>query len=195
MANKRLLNSMKYKGYTFPYNPTNLSIDYGKKIIEHDYPGIDYSNIEELGLEGRAISGKGVFYGPNAYNNFLKLLKVYREKTPGNLIHPKFGSMYCHFIKLKSIEEPLPNFVEYEFEFKEVIAKKKTNTSNSSSGGTPSKNNNKSKYYVIKKGDTLWEISKKFYGKGSEWKKIANANKKIIKNPNKIYPGVKIYIP
>jgi nucleoid-associated protein YgaU len=30
--------------------------------------------------------------------------------------------------------------------------------------------------YVIKRGDTLWEIAEKYYGKGSEYTKIAEAN-------------------
>lgn len=49
--------------------------------------------------------------------------------------------------------------------------------------------------YTIKKGDTLWAIAKKYYGKGSEYPKIFNANKDKIKNPNKIYPGQVIKIP
>lgn len=49
--------------------------------------------------------------------------------------------------------------------------------------------------YTIKKGDTLWAIAKKYYGKGSEYPKIFNANKDIIKDPNKIYPGQVIKIP
>ncbi|MGC4378406.1 LysM peptidoglycan-binding domain-containing protein [Fictibacillus sp. Mic-4] len=52
------------------------------------------------------------------------------------------------------------------------------------------------KTYKVVKGDCLWKISKKFYGKGSLWRKIYNANKKVIgKNPNLIYPGQKLVIP
>ena len=49
--------------------------------------------------------------------------------------------------------------------------------------------------YTIKKGDTLWGIAKKYYGKGSLYTKIYNANKDKIKNPNLIYPGQVIKIP
>jgi len=51
------------------------------------------------------------------------------------------------------------------------------------------------KYHTVKKGDCLWNIAKKYYGKGSDWKKIYNANKDLIKNPNLIYPNQKLVIP
>ncbi|MCM8767592.1 MAG: LysM peptidoglycan-binding domain-containing protein [Candidatus Omnitrophica bacterium] len=51
------------------------------------------------------------------------------------------------------------------------------------------------KYYVIQKGDTLKKIAYKFYNDTSKWKVIYEANKKIIKNPENLTPGVKIYIP
>ena len=41
-----------------------------------------------------------------------------------------------------------------------------------------------------------WNIAKKFYGKGSDYTKIYNANKGTIgKNPNLIYPGQVFTIP
>lgn len=83
------------------------------------------------------------------------------------------------------------NFVEYKSI--EIPKVKKTSTSNNNS--RPSKTPSKNKEYTVKKGDTLWNISKKFYGKGSLYIKIYNANKSKIKNPNKIYPGQKIKIP
>ena len=46
--------------------------------------------------------------------------------------------------------------------------------------------------YVVKRGDCLWKIGKKF---GIDWEKIFEANKEIIKNPNKIYPGQILKIP
>lgn len=51
------------------------------------------------------------------------------------------------------------------------------------------------RYYTIQKGDTLWGIAVKYYGNGSQYTKIYNANKSIIKNADLIYPGQKIVIP
>lgn len=50
-------------------------------------------------------------------------------------------------------------------------------------------------YYIIKKGDTLSAIAKQFYGKGSDYPKIFEANREVIKDPNLIFPGQKIRIP
>lgn len=51
--------------------------------------------------------------------------------------------------------------------------------------------------YTVKKGDFLIKIAgkKDVYGKGDVWKKIYQANRDKIKNPNLIYPGQKLQIP
>ena len=39
------------------------------------------------------------------------------------------------------------------------------------------------------------KIAKKLLGNRNQWKKLYEANKKKIKDPNKIYPGQKLDIP
>jgi nucleoid-associated protein YgaU len=51
------------------------------------------------------------------------------------------------------------------------------------------------KTYTIQKDDTLWDISKKFYGKGALWRTIAEANKDVMPNPDRPPSGVSIRIP
>jgi nucleoid-associated protein YgaU len=53
----------------------------------------------------------------------------------------------------------------------------------------------KVEYYVIKSGDTLSGIAARYYGKGSLYPRIFEANREVIKNPDLIYPGQKIRIP
>lgn len=60
---------------------------------------------------------------------------------------------------------------------------------------TPTTTQTTQKTYTVKKGDCLWNIAKKYYGKGSQYTKIYNANKDKVKNPNKIYPGQVLVIP
>jgi nucleoid-associated protein YgaU len=49
--------------------------------------------------------------------------------------------------------------------------------------------------YEVKSGDSLSKIAKAEYGDASEWNRIFEANKDILKDPNKIYPGQKLKIP
>lgn len=53
----------------------------------------------------------------------------------------------------------------------------------------------KQRTHTVKKGDTLWAIAKRFYGKGSDYMKIVNANKGKIKDPHWIYPNQVFVIP
>ncbi|MFH1339372.1 MAG: LysM peptidoglycan-binding domain-containing protein [Candidatus Omnitrophota bacterium] len=51
------------------------------------------------------------------------------------------------------------------------------------------------KKYTVKKGDTLQEISRNFYGTTKRWKEIYEVNREVLKSPNSIYPGQVIEIP
>jgi len=51
--------------------------------------------------------------------------------------------------------------------------------------------------YVVKKGETLSQISQKpeVYGTSKRWKEIFEANRDQISNPDKIVPGMKLRVP
>lgn len=49
--------------------------------------------------------------------------------------------------------------------------------------------------YVVVSGDSLSKIAKREYGNANDWPRIFEANKDILKDPNKIYPGQKLKIP
>ena len=59
----------------------------------------------------------------------------------------------------------------------------------------PEEPEEKAEIYEIVSGDTLGGIAKRYYGKAGAYMKIFEANKDIISDPNKIYPGQKIRIP
>lgn len=83
-------------------------------------------------------------------------------------------------------------------------AKKPAKKTNS---GKRTNNKAKTRTYTIKKGDCLWNIAKKYYGSGSQYTKILNANKSVLdkaakkhgysscRNGNLVFPGTKITIP
>lgn len=66
------------------------------------------------------------------------------------------------------------------------VDKKRSKGVNEPSGGTT---------YTVVKGDCLWNIAKKYYGDGTKYPVIAEANKDKIKTPNLIYPGQVLTIP
>ena len=49
--------------------------------------------------------------------------------------------------------------------------------------------------YIVQEKDELRNISKKKYNDSSKWRKIYNANRNLIKDPDKIFPGQKLKIP
>ncbi len=59
----------------------------------------------------------------------------------------------------------------------------------------PEEPEEKSEIYEIVSGDTLGGIAKRYYGNASKYTTIFEANRDIISDPNKIYPGQKIRIP
>jgi nucleoid-associated protein YgaU len=61
----------------------------------------------------------------------------------------------------------------------------------------PAKAEPESNFYTVKSGDTLWAISEREYGKGKgdKYNVIFEANKPMLTNPDKIYPGQVLRIP
>jgi hypothetical protein len=61
----------------------------------------------------------------------------------------------------------------------------------------------KASNYKVKRGDSMWAIARKYYGSGTKWRTIYNANKKMIDKRNKgthlayttIYPGQILLLP
>ena len=49
--------------------------------------------------------------------------------------------------------------------------------------------------YTVVKGDSLSKIAKRFYGDAQQWKRIFEANKDQIKDPDLIHPGQTFRIP
>jgi nucleoid-associated protein YgaU len=50
-------------------------------------------------------------------------------------------------------------------------------------------------FHTVVKGDTLWKISERTLGSGARYKEIFEANRPMLKDPDKIYPGQVLRIP
>ena len=60
-------------------------------------------------------------------------------------------------------------------------------------GGAPGKYDT----YVVQKGDSLWSIAAKpeVYGKATHWRRIFDANRDLLKSPDRVRPGMTLKIP
>ena len=67
-------------------------------------------------------------------------------------------------------------------------AKSENSTGSESSTGS-------GRTYVVSPGDSLSKIAKRLYGKMDDWRKIYDANRDIITNPDLIYPGQTLRLP
>lgn len=73
----------------------------------------------------------------------------------------------------------------------------KTSDASPKTSPTPEKTADKKKgqTYVVRSGDTLASISRKFYKSSTRWKEILHANSKKIDNPAKLKVGETLSIP
>jgi len=59
----------------------------------------------------------------------------------------------------------------------------------------PNSSKNAERFHIVRRGETLSDISYKYYGSADKWQKILDANRKMIKDVNKPKPDVKLIIP
>jgi len=51
------------------------------------------------------------------------------------------------------------------------------------------------RFHIVRKGETLSYISRKYYGSANKWQKIRDANRKMIEDADKLRPGTRLVIP
>jgi nucleoid-associated protein YgaU len=78
-------------------------------------------------------------------------------------------------------KEPLPDFSGVE--------------SGGSSTAPPASSSASETTYTVKKGDSLSKIAKRVYGDAQQWRKIHEANRDTIDNPDLIHPGQVLKLP
>ena len=190
------LAAMRFKDYTWPHNPEVYTVENRRRVAVHEAASGNCV-FQELGMGYRVFRGEGAFVGPNAYDQFGQLEEVFQSAGPGQLIHPVWKARRAYFVSLKLTEKPLPDYVRYSFEFWEEpedgglpsvsILDPEPVDGGNGGGGTAQR----SGVYVVKKGDTLWGIAKRW---GVALNALIAANPQI-KNPNLIYPGNEVNIP
>lgn len=163
------------------------------------FPG-GYREVQSFGTQDRDIH----FTGQLNYTSVDKvdaLNDLYQSGFPQNVwIGPwnricVIAKFYWTYISSAVIQyditlTPSPQYT--------ILAPAAATSSSSSSSSTPSSSPSNvspapQKTYVVKSGDTLIAIAKRFYNDATQYRKIATANK--ISNPNLIQIGQKLVIP
>lgn len=161
------------------------------------------------------ITTKNEFRGPyfylNKFQSYMNEKKAIRFVLTRNYAEAKDLDNISMLVTIKSMdidEEALEEGdLKISFELSEyraytsktvkIVTKNSSSSTKTIKKTTTQRETKKTttKTYTVKKGDCLWNIAKKFYGSGSKYTKIYNANKSKIKHPNLIYPGQKLIIP
>lgn len=101
MAWEQTLQDASFRGIPFDIIKTDDTAE--RSLVEHSYPFVDGSDIEDLGRGARHVSVDAFFYGDDyevKLNRFLKALDGYDDRFPdplnhpnAYLVHPVFGDM------------------------------------------------------------------------------------------------------
>lgn len=135
MATGQKLNSMRYKSFTWEYNPATCTYSCQRSYVSHKYPELAGTEIEDMDIDEVVITGKGEFFGPNAYSNWSKLNAEFKTFGPGTFYHPIFTDItQAIMTKLQADMEPRDNYVSYSFE---IISNTAINEINTPSVTTP----------------------------------------------------------
>lgn len=111
------LERMKFKNFTWPNNPEQYAEEWVRPV-KYEKTDTGATVYAGLGSPCRKATGRGVFQGQGAYNQFKALLALLKENTPGDLVHPVWGTGQVYLTELTLQQEPLEDYVAYTFVFR-----------------------------------------------------------------------------
>lgn len=187
------LSPMRYKDYTWPHNPRVYTVDYRRAVAEHKTPFGLYQ-LEDLGRTHRVMEGQGEFIGPDAYRQFGRLANVFYQGGPGRLVHPLWQTSSAHFVSLRLMQEPRPDYVRYAFTFWEdngggsgpVLRPARA----AEAGARSAPGGRAGTVHRVRRGESLWTIAGA-YGLTAEELMALNPQ---IKNPSRIEMGQEVNV-
>ena len=136
------------------------------------------------------------FYGGQEPERILSMLKNWQDSgDPVRLIIS--GSDINDAFLIEDVSETLAEgdrdvgltVTLREYKFKSALAALAggSGTSSASAGMKRTDERTAAKSYTVKRGDTLWDIAHRFYGSGTQWRRIAEKNG--VTNPRTLQIG------
>ena len=166
---------MRFGGMTLHHNPHTLHItavnNIDKQFTVNLYPMITID-----GNNPTVVKGEGVFYGEDAFEQYLRLKKYCDCGEIGVLSLSGIYPFYAVLYHLELVCKPVDNMVSYTFFFVEV----------------PKENENSTLpyYYTLKENQDLWDISYLF---GIPMEKLIVFNPQI-RSLNSVQAGDRIFL-
>lgn len=122
------------------------------------------------------------------------------DKTRGMKVPPAYTGKWYTVMQVATHKGEQEVLVKELYSWVAVKYLQKQGAANIATTVTVTKNRDESTApkvatYTVKKGDTLWGISKKYLGNGAKYTQIYDANRSIISNPNVIRVGQVLTIP
>ncbi|WP_429845333.1 LysM peptidoglycan-binding domain-containing protein [Brevibacillus sp. FIR094] len=197
----------------WPYNPQQIKFSSTKLIVEHEYPHRQGAETEDMGRKSVRVDVSGIFLqqpsvvspSPTILINNLWMLhetgaigKVYGSELgaavegrqfrivdlTGNREEGTVGDLPYSFTFLEHYQPQKSKGAENGQWFSALPTSGISSTSSAASGVTT-----KDIVYVVRKGDTLWDIAKKHYGDALKYKQIMVDNNVTVAD---IIPGLKL---
>ncbi len=113
------MNKLKFRMFTWPENPEEYRIEAScvPKFGPGENGGVAFAGLEPM---SRVITGRGVFTGPEAVEDFNALAVIMATRTKGDLVHPVWGTSEVFLTDLVLEQESRPDYVVYSFQFRET---------------------------------------------------------------------------
>lgn len=178
------------------------------KLGKYEYTGIDGVDYKHMGegehaftLEGRILEYENTADTNTQLGQIVDLLK--RNRDPIDFAFPNIGGFPVLVEELDIGEVAEQEGLTFSLKAYKVtaIVEKIIKKAESDAKIDAKVSDQKLTTYVIQSGDTLWEISERFYGDGRSWPKLWELNKQRFsahspssKDPNLIYPNTEILV-
>lgn len=167
-----------------------------------------FTRLKTVTIEGIFTVENYSFVNRKTYNasnamDYVNLIKKWKNNKSvirliiANKVSTKCNSLF-YIESIKYSQNDGTDDINYSITlrgYKKLNIAKSNKSTSSTKRSTTSAPKTNGRTYTVKRGDCLWNIALKFYGNGSLYTKIHNANKSKIKNPSLIYPGQVITIP